>query len=183
MKNSIIFYIVLLGAAFGGIKWTANSLFEKKKANLEKTDFHKAVTGYIAAAGDSIAQHTSGKTLVIYNWNKWCEPCMADLTKLNKLAADHANVMVLAVTGESKGDVASVLAEKKLKLDVPLICEPKWMDMLVIPISQVYGLNDDPENPRERRPEVIVISPTGKVLLYSVGQKKDLFGDIEKALK
>lgn len=183
MKNSIIFYIVLLGAAYGGIKWTAHSLLEKKKVNLEKTDLHGQITGFLTASNEPVGAQLQGKNIVIYNWNTTCEPCVKDLTKLNEFAASHPGTQVLAVTAESKDRTVGFLTSKKINLNVALICEPEWMDLIIVPISQVFYSADEPTMPQDRRPEVIVIDAAGKVKMYSVGPKSDLFAKMDKALK
>lgn len=183
MKNSIIFYTVLLAAIFGGIYWTAGSLLEKKKENLNKTNFHKQLSELFALQEEPFAATLDGKDLVLYRFNDDCASCIPQLTELSTFAASKPNAQFVVLFEGNPDKAEKLMKKKNVVLTLPLIATPNWYQQLMLPIMMVYARQDEPETPNERMPEVTVIKADGKVGMYSVTPKKDLISEIDAALK
>jgi len=183
MKNSIIFYIVLLVGVFGGVKWTSHAILEKKKAVVEKTNFHSEITQRLTQLKEPVASQLQGKKIVLYYWGKGCEECLGDLSKLNSLMQKQPDVQVISLVGGNKEETQLFLAAKKIQLNFPVVGNAEWFSEFSIPVEAVFGKDDDPKNPPERRPEIIVMDVNGKIKMYSIGRKKDIFTSIEQALR
>lgn len=179
MKNSIIFYIVLLGAAFGGIKWTAHSILEKKKAALDKIDLHQQLE--VNMGKDSLVSKIKGKNVALFFWDTENKPTVSDIKRLNDLSASHPNTQFIAVNASDGDDYATkFLKDKKVNFSFPLVFHPEWMNNLWMPIMQVYGSSEEEQNnggsfskATEDQNLLLFISKEGKIKQYYEGKMDD----------
>jgi len=58
------------------------------------------------AGGKTAAAELKGKVLVVDFWATWCEPCIAEIPKFNKIAAEYKgkDVQIVGITVESAHD-------------------------------------------------------------------------------
>src|SRR5262245_61825922 len=58
------------------------------------------------AGGKTRAADLKGKVLVVDFWATWCEPCIAEIPKFNKMAAEYTgkDVAIVGITVESARD-------------------------------------------------------------------------------
>ncbi len=180
MKNSILFYIVLVAVVFGGVKWTAHSLLEKKKAELDKSNFHTTITQLLTVSGDPKAALLAGKNIVIY----YLVFPEKDYTQFNKFVAEQPKAVVIPLTTQSEKTMDEMMKEEtKVKPNLSLTYDAAWFGAVAKPIRHVYGKPDGIGNAFSVHPEVVVINPAGKITMYSGGENKKLFEEIKAALK
>lgn len=78
-----------------------------------------------------------GKPLLVNLWATWCAPCVAEMPTLDQLAANRADLQVLAVSQDMPGSeakVASFFEERKLsKLEAYIDPEIALMSALGAP--------------------------------------------------
>ncbi|MES2630041.1 MAG: TlpA disulfide reductase family protein [Bacteroidota bacterium] len=184
MKNSIQFYVLLVAVVFGGVKWTAHSILEKKKAVLEKTNFNTEIQKALVANGEpELAAQVKGKTVVLYDWNKYCDHCLKELPQLNKLAAEHPGVQFIGVTNIEKLETEAYLKSKKITMNFPQVEEKNdWRNGLMIPIAPVYAEESQEKGPDSGKPVVLIIDGNGKVKWCTGGERKNLVEEIRKAI-
>lgn len=63
-----------------------------------------------------------GKTVLLTFWATWCIPCRAELSNLEKIAADSKDVVILAVSHEEPDTVRDFLAHHPY--NVPIYIDP-----------------------------------------------------------
>src|SRR5215510_2137470 len=58
------------------------------------------------AGGKTAAADLKGKVLVVDFWATWCEPCIAEIPKFNKMVDEYRgkNVQIVGITVESAHD-------------------------------------------------------------------------------
>ncbi len=178
MKNSIIFYILLLGGVFGGIQWTANSLFEKKKARLDKVNLHELVTGMLMVSQHPVATQLKGKDIILFH----CELTSSDLTKLNAFAAAHPNKQIIFASYQPEKQMTENLKKENVSLTVPQVYEAEWLQQVNEQVKEVYG-DGGSKNPFNVGTEVTAIDANGKVIMYTSGKNEDLFKEMDTKLK
>lgn len=84
----------------------------------------------------------------------WCTPCWAVLPRLEKYAAEHPEVRVLAVSVDDKVSGRDLLVSK-LSLTIPVLWDEKHR------IAEHYR--------PEGMPYTVVLDPSGKVVYRHVG--------------
>jgi thiol-disulfide isomerase/thioredoxin len=73
------------------------------------------------AGGKTKATDLKGKVLVVDFWATWCEPCIAEIPKFNKMADEYKgkDVEIVGITVESpKGDIKPKVEETGMKYTV-----------------------------------------------------------------
>jgi thiol-disulfide isomerase/thioredoxin len=97
----------------------------------------------------------TGNTLVVGLWSTWCVPCRRELPQLQKFAAKHQNVSVVAVNLGDKLDSVAAYA-KEIGLTMPVVIDTEGR------ISSALGVTSVPST--------LVIDSSGKVIATHVGE-------------
>ena len=84
----------------------------------------------------------------------WCTPCWAVLPRLEKYAAEHPGIRVLAVSVDEKVSGRDLLVSK-LKLTIPVLWDEKHR------IAEHYR--------PEGMPYTVIVDPSGKVVYRHTG--------------
>lgn len=182
MKNSIIFYSVLLLCVFGGIKWTSYSLRGKTKDRIAKTNYNEVIGGLYMRAGEVAGAEFKGRDVVIYSWNTRMDSCLEEIKKLGILQQNHPELLILLNSMQAKEEVQAFLAAKKITSEITIVHYPEGFNVFVYPVQKLFYRKDKVLNTLEN-PESIVITKDGKVPYYNRGLNKNLANDIETALK
>jgi thiol-disulfide isomerase/thioredoxin len=107
-----VLWFALLGCTKGPTSTTANSVVKGPAPEFELEN---------VAGGKTKAADLKGKVLVLDFWATWCEPCIMEIPKFNKMADEFKgkNVEVVGITVESpRGDIQPKVKETGMKYTV-----------------------------------------------------------------
>ena len=108
-----------------------------------------------------------GKIVVLDFWGSWCGPCISDLPKLNKIAKDFADdIVVLGVMEDTEADAKAALAKHNIKWR-------NWIEPRRGPIGTRWNIDSWPTN--------YLIGRDGKIIAKSL-RGRQLYKAIEKHL-
>ncbi len=181
MKNTIIFYVVLVAAVFGGIQWTAHSLFEKKKVNLDKTNLNQELVSKLEQFNDSLADDLKDQKVVILNVSEHYDSLGVVVKEINDLAVQLPEVKFLIVSHSREEDILDVLSKDKVSNNLPLRGDAEWLDAYMLPIGLVYGTRKINSKRMDPWPIIIALSADGKVKMFSEGTNEKLAEKIKEA--
>lgn len=118
-----------------------------------------------------------GRVVVINFWATWCAPCVVEFPKLVKLAEDHPDLTVMAISSDLNEDAIQRFLDSKIKLPEELIASGRFdvakdnRGAITRDLYQTYQL-----------PETYIIAKDGTIARKVVGDTDWQSEDMAKFL-
>ena len=158
----ILTLTILLGA---GITFWLDDTSHSKSENMpivpiEKSAFEK-VPAFEFTDMKGKVRHINdfkGKVVFINFWATWCAPCVVEFPKLIRLATEHPDIVVIALSSDVKDDKINSFTNKISSIPDNFIIARDVKRKITTEIFQTFKL-----------PETLIISPSGDITKKIVG--------------